>query len=60
MEVLILNSHINIQGNGFNNIWQSMETNGVFWLPLEAERDLIDNGIKYTIGEIEIKQEDIV
>jgi hypothetical protein len=28
-----------------------------YWLQLEAEQDLIDNGISYTIGEIEIKQE---
>jgi len=32
---------------------------GDYWLQLEAEQDLIDNGINYTIGEIEIKQEEI-
>lgn len=32
---------------------------GDYWLQLEAEQDLIDNGIEYTIGEIEIKQENI-
>jgi len=30
---------------------------GEYWLQLEAEQDLIDNGIEYTIGEIEIKQD---
>jgi hypothetical protein len=30
---------------------------GEYWLQLESEQDLIDNGISYTIGEVEIKQE---
>jgi len=42
-------------------IWQALNNtvSGVYWLQLEAEQDLIDNGIEYTIGEIEIKQEEI-
>ena len=32
---------------------------GDYWLQLDAEQDLIDNGIEYTIGQIEIKQEEI-
>ena len=32
---------------------------GVYWLQLEAEQDLINNGVSYTIGEVEIKQEEI-
>jgi len=30
---------------------------GDYWLQLEAEQDLIKNGVEYTIGEVEIKQE---
>jgi len=33
--------------------------NGEYYLQLEAEQYLIDNGISYTIGEVEIKQEEI-
>ena len=32
--------------------------NGEYWLQLEAEQYLIDNGVSYTIGEVEIKQEE--
>lgn len=32
---------------------------GEYWLQLEAEQDLIDNGISYTIGEVEIKQDNL-
>ena len=42
-------------------IWKPVNNtvNGVYWLQLEAEQYLIDNGISYTIGEVEIKQENI-
>ena len=30
---------------------------GFMFLNVSSEQDLIDNGIEYTIGEIEIKQE---
>jgi hypothetical protein len=42
-------------------VWQPLNNtvSGVYWLQLEAEQDLIDNGIEYTIGQIEIKQEEI-
>ncbi len=41
--------------------WQPLNNtvSGDYWLQLEAEQDLIDNGIEYTIGQIEIKQEEI-
>ena len=47
--------------NSSGGIWQPLNNSisGVYWLQLEAEQDLIDNGIEYTIGEIEIKQEEI-
>jgi len=32
---------------------------GDYWLKLEAQNDLDKSGINYTIGEIEIKQEDL-
>ena len=36
-----------------------LETVGDFmFLNIIAEQDLIDNGIEYTIGEVEIKQEE--
>lgn len=31
---------------------------GEYWLQLEAQSDLDKHGIKYTIGEVEIKQEE--
>ena len=31
---------------------------GDYWLQLDAEQDFIENGIEYTIGQIEIKQEE--
>lgn len=42
-------------------IWQPLNNtvSGVYWLQLEAEQDCIDNDIEYTIGEIEIKQEEV-
>jgi len=57
MRVLILNSFLRLKREGFNKVWETLEQDGIFWLQLEAEQDLIDNGISYTIGEIEIKQE---
>ena len=57
MRVLILNSFLRLKREGFNKVWETLEQDGIFWLQLEAEQDLIDNGIEYTIGEIEIKQE---
>lgn len=32
---------------------------GNYWLQLESQSDLDKHGIKYTIGEVEIKQEEI-
>jgi uncharacterized protein YcgL (UPF0745 family) len=57
MRVLILNSFLRLKREGFNKVWETLEQDGIFWLQLEAEQDLIDNGIEYTIGEIEIKQD---
>ena len=57
MRVLILNSFLRLKREGFNKVWETLEQDDIFWLQLEAEQDLIDNGISYTIGEIEIKQE---
>ena len=47
--------------NSSGGIWQPTNNtvSGEYWLQLEAEQDLIDNGISYTIGEVEIKQEEI-
>lgn len=58
MTVLILQEYTRVVRQGFNKVWETLETNGVHWMQLEAEEDLIDNGIEYTIGEIEIKQEE--
>lgn len=60
MTVLILQEFTRIKRAGFNKVWETLEQDGVNWLQLEAEQDCINNGIEYTIGEIEIKQEDIV
>jgi len=57
MRVLILNSFLRLKREGFNKVWETLEQDGIYWLQLEAEQDLIDNGISYTIGEVEIKQE---
>jgi len=45
--------------NSSGGIWQPTNNtlSGEYWLQLEAEQDLIDNWISYTIGEVEIKQE---
>ena len=42
-------------------IWQALNNtvSGVYWLQLDAEQDLIDNGVEYTTSEVEIKQENI-
>ena len=47
--------------NSSGGVWQPLNNtvSGVYWLQLDAEQDLIDNGIEYTIGQIEIKQEEI-
>jgi len=47
--------------NSSGGIWMPLNNTvrGDYWLQLEAEQDLIDNGVEYTIGEIEIKQEEI-
>lgn len=49
---------LNKEGDSF---WKPSNNtiSGVYWLQLDAEQDLIDNGIEYTIGQIEIKQEEI-
>jgi len=57
---LIVDKQITIKANGFNKVWQTLLSANNEWFFLqEAEQDLIDNGIEYTIGEIEIKQEEI-
>jgi hypothetical protein len=57
MTVLILNNFLRLKRKGFNKVWETLKEGDIYWLQLEAEQDLIDNGIEYTIGEIEIKQE---
>jgi len=49
---------LNKEGDSY---WQALNNtvSGVYWLQLDAEQDLINNGIEYTIGQIEIKQEEI-
>ena len=60
MTGLIVDKQITIKANGFNKVWQTLLSANNEWFFLqEAEQDLIDNGIEYTIGEIEIKQEEI-
>ena len=60
MRVLILQEFTRIKRAGFNKVWETLEQDGVHWLQLEAQSDLNNAGIEYTIGEIEIKQEEIV
>lgn len=50
---------LNGKGDGY---WQALNNtvSGDYWLQLEAQADLDNAGIEYTIGEIEIKKEDIV
>jgi len=57
MRVLILDGFLRLKRKGFNKVWETLEQDGIFWLQLEAEQDLINNGINYTIGDVEIKQE---
>ena len=59
MTVLILNNFLRLKRKGFNKVWETLKEGDIYWLQLEAEQDLIDNNIEYTIGEIEIKQEEI-
>ena len=59
MTVLILNNFLRLKRKGFNKVWETLKEGDIYWMQLEAEQDLIDNGIEYTIGQIEIKQEEI-
>ena len=59
MTVLILNNFLRLKRKGFNKVWETLKEGDIYWLQLEAEQDLIENGIEYTIGQIEIKQEEI-
>ena len=59
MTVLILNNFLRLKRKGFNKVWEILKEGDIYWMELEAEQDLIDNNIEYTIGEIEIKQEEI-
>ena len=59
MTVLILNNFLRLKRKGFNKVWETLKEGDIYWMQLEAEQDLIDNNIEYTIGEIEIKQEEI-
>jgi hypothetical protein len=55
---LIVNKQMSLKYKGFNKLWITLKSSNNEWFFLkEAEQDLIDNGIEYTIGEIEIKQE---
>ena len=47
--------------NSSGGVWQPLNNtvSGDYWLQLDAEQDFIENGIEYTIGQIEIKQEEI-
>jgi hypothetical protein len=48
---------LNKNGDSFwNPVLETVD--GFMFLNIIAEQDLIDNGIEYTIGEIEIKQEE--
>jgi len=47
---------LNANGDSYWNPTNNT-VSGEYWLQLEAEQDLIDNGIEYTIGEVEIKQD---
>ena len=60
MTVLILNNFLRLKRKGFNKVWETLKEGDIYWLQLEAEQDLIDNGIPYTIWQIEIKQEEII
>jgi hypothetical protein len=57
MTVLILNNFLRLKRKGFNKVWETLKEGDIYWLQLEAEQDLIENDIEYTIGQIEIKQE---
>ena len=59
MTVLILNNFLRLKRKGFNKVWETLKEGDIYWMQLEAEQDLIDNGIEYTIGQIEIKQEEL-
>jgi hypothetical protein len=63
MEALIIQdvSKFPLLSSSKDFFWQPLNNtiSSDYWLQLEAEQDLIDNGIEYTIGQIEIKQEEI-
>lgn len=62
MTVLIIQNVSKFPINNSNcGVWQPTNNtvSGEYWLQLEAEQDLIDNGISYTIGDVEIKQDNL-
>ena len=63
MKALIIKdvSKFPLLSNSKEFFWQPLNNtvSGDYWLQLDAEQDFIENGIEYTIGQIEIKQVEI-
>lgn len=60
MTVLIIKDISKFPIDGFNGgIWQPTNNtiSGEYWLQLEAKSDLDKHGIRYIIGEVEIKED---
>lgn len=54
---LIVNKYMTVKSQSFNKIWETIESTNNEWFFLkEAQSDLDKHGIKYTIGEVEIKE----
>ena len=60
MKVLIVNSEITIEAEGFNAFWQSFKSsNDEDCMMLESKQDLERLNIDFFEADIEIKQEEI-
>lgn len=55
---LIVNKKMRVIQTGFNAYWETIESTNNEWFFLkEAQSDLDKHGIEYTIGDVEIKEE---
>jgi len=56
---LIVNEKMTIKSSFFNRVWGTLlSTNNEHFFIVDAQQDLDNLGIEYTIGEVEIKQDE--
>lgn len=58
MIALMVDTYMTCKASGFNRTWETFETTTGWAFYQEAQQDLDKEGIKYTIGKVEIKQEE--